>query len=63
MNLFVDAHSLTDFDENYDNPRYGIFRDLHDRLQGHVDEIEDCFFMAFRVLTAIEAGGLLMLPK
>ena len=61
--MFVDAHSLTDFDENYDIPRYATFRAIHDRLQGHVDEIEHFSFMAFTVLTEVEAGGLLMLPQ
>ena len=63
MNLFADAYSLEDFDGKYDIPRHAMFRNLHDKLHGHVDQIEHFFFMAFRVLTEIEAGGLLMLPK
>ena len=61
----ADAQSMTEFKENYGLSEYKIERymEFYNWLHGRVDEIEDFCFMAYRVLTEIEAGGLLMLPE
>ena len=61
----ADAQSMTEFKENYGLPSYktDMYMEYYNLLHGRVDKIEDFFFMAYRVLTEIEAGGLLMLPE
>ena len=60
-----EAQSLDDFRDIYGISSYSLdeYHDIFNLLNGRLDKVENFFFMAYRVLTVVEAGGLFMLPE